>query len=61
MYLVYFIISTKLEILGVGGKLLVWIREFLLKCTMIVKVTRNMSSLREVTSGVPQESMLGPV
>ena len=37
------------------------IREFLFSRTMCIKVAGNMSSLREVTSGLLQGSVLGPV
>ena len=55
------IILVKLHILGIDGKLLSWIREFLSGRTMSVKVACEMSSLKEVTSGVPQSLVLGPI
>ena len=47
--------------LGIGGKLLSWIREFLYDQTMCVKVAGNLSSLKNFTSGVSQRPVLGPV
>ena len=47
--------------LGIGGNLLVWIRELLIGQTMHVKIAENMSSLKDVSTGVPQGSVLGPV
>ena len=44
--------------LGIGGNLLIWILEFLIGRTMCVKVAGNKSSVRDVSSGVPQCSVL---
>lgn len=51
----------KLEHCGVRGKLLGWIRDFLLSRTFVVRVGELFSLKREVLSGVPQGSVLGPV
>ena len=40
------IMLTKLQMLGIGGKLLSWIREFLSGRTMSVKVAGKKSSLK---------------
>ena len=55
------IILTKLQMLGIIGKFLSWIREFLNGRTMCVKFAGKLSSLKNVTSGVPQGSVLGSV
>ena len=47
--------------LGIRGKLLVWIREFLIGRYMRVRVAGKLSSSREVVSGVPQGSVLDPI
>ena len=52
---------NKLRMLGIGGKLLAWIREFLSGRTMSVKVAGKMSSLKQVTNSVPQGPVLVPV
>ena len=46
--------------LGISCKLLM-IRDFLFGRTKCVKVARDVSSLREVTSGVIQGSVLGHI
>ncbi len=46
---------------GIGGKLLVWIKSFLSGRKQRVVIENTYSSYLEVTSGVPQGSVLGPL
>ena len=55
-YLIY-----KLNHYGVRGKLLDFVRGFLQKRTFQVRVGQALSGKREVFSGVPQGSVLGPL
>ena len=55
------ILLDKLCLLGITGKLLDWIREFLRSRVMNVLVDGKLSRPCEVVSGVPQGSVLGPL
>ncbi len=51
----------KLNELGICGRLHSWIQRFLTNRTLRVKVGEEYSKCIDVTSGVPQGSVLGPV
>ena len=51
----------KMEALGVKGKVLDWIKDFLSNRTQIVTVNGTPSETGQVTSGIPQGSVLGPL
>jgi len=51
----------KLQKYGVGGRVLGWIREFLLGRRQRVMLSGEVSGWASVESGVPQGSVLGPV
>ena len=51
----------KLSAYGLDGKVLQWIRSFLSDRTQRVRVGTSYSEQAEVTSGIPQGSILGPV
>jgi len=52
---------TKLEASGVDSRVVVWLWEFLVGRTKRVRVGGQLSKEVKVTSGVPQESVLGPL
>ena len=51
----------KLESIGIKGDLLNWIKSFLLRRTQCVNVDGITSKWKEVVSGIPQGSVLGPL
>ena len=54
-------LSVKLEAYGINGKLKNWIDQFLLDRTQRVVLGEAYSTFRQVSSGVPQGSVLGPL
>ena len=55
------LLLEKLSLLGVGGSLLGWLRQFLVGRVMQVVVGGGRSVSHSVCSGVPQGSVLGPL
>ena len=51
----------KLRSLGVGGSLLNWFSSFLSERNLVVKIGNEYSSPKDITSGVIQGSVLGPI
>nr|CAH8862242.1 unnamed protein product [Trichobilharzia regenti] len=51
----------KLESLGIKGRLLDWLREFLIDRRQRVRINSKLSSWTAVSSGVPQGTVLGPL
>ncbi len=60
-YVPHLRLLQKLDQLGIAGRLHSWIQSFLTKWTIRVKVRDGYSKFIDVTSGVPQGSVLGPV
>lgn len=52
---------AKPEDLGIRGKLLVWVEDFLRNRTSRVRVGETYSDVYKFTSGVPQGSVLGSI
>ena len=55
------LLLRKMETFGISGQIYRWLEDFLSRRTFYVKVGDRCSSLVNVTSGVPQGSVLGPV
>ena len=55
------ILINKLEIYGIRGIALNWFKSYLSNRMQSVEVNCNMSSLRAITCGIPQGSILGPL
>ena len=51
----------KVEKYGITGKVLSWISSFLHSRTQCVMINKSSSEIRNVTSGIPQGSVLGPI
>ena len=51
----------KLNMHGISGTILNWIRNFLFKRQQMVKVDNIYYGATNVTNGVPQSSILGPI
>ena len=54
-------LTYKIEKYGIKGCFLGWISDFLSNRTQVVKVGTSQSNLANVTSGIPQGSVLGPL
>ena len=53
--------NSRFTIVGIGGKLLQLLASYLSQRKQFVKVGEESSGLKEVTSGVPQGSIVGPL
>ena len=57
----HIILTNKLKKIGIGDKLLKWIEAFLINRTQYITVEGALSRESNVTSGVPQGTVLGPL
>ena len=57
----YSVLIKKLRSIGISGRLLKWLADFLMDRKQMVKVCKLLSSEGPVHSGVPQGSSLGPL
>ena len=55
------ILLTKLRYYGIGGVALNWSQSYLAKRTQYVQYNDTSSSIREIETGVPRGSILGPL
>ena len=55
------ILIKKLQLYGVNNSALVWIEDYLINRYQMTRVGGNVSSRIEITRGVPQGSVLGPL
>ena len=54
-------LMLKINHLGINDKLLFWIKDFLDQRLQHVKIMDNISSSKQVISGIPQGTVLGPI
>ena len=52
---------SKLQVCGISGKLLAWVKNFLVGRKQKVVLNSHASDWSSVSSGVPQGSVLGPI
>ena len=57
----HYILLRKLHFLGIKGKELNWLENYLSGCTQVVGISGASSDPLHITSGVPQGSILGPL
>jgi len=57
----HYLLLKKMEIYGFRGCFLEWLRSYLLGRQQCVKVSNQMSGKMEISCGVPQGSILGPL
>ena len=55
------ILLKKPESIQVGGKVLQWMKEFLIYREQKVRIEKTLSKSKKIRSGVPQGSVLGPL